>query len=107
MTGMMEMVLGSQDVGEFPHFFANGHTKYALEAVRLQMQLASLPPRLVHQITWGRFVNTHGGLGHNMPCDFHNEHVNRLIKEQIKHMGSNFSQRQSLMLHVQFRIWKL
>ena len=76
-----------------PHFFATGHTKYALEAVRLQMQLASLPPRLVHQITWGRFVNTHGGLGHNQPCDFHNEHVNKLIKEHIKHMGSNFSQK--------------
>ena len=76
-----------------PHFFATGHTKYALEAVRLHVQLASLPPRLVHQITWGRFVNTHGGLGHNLPCDFHNEHVNRLIKEYIKHMGSNFSQK--------------
>lgn len=75
-----------------PHFFASGHTKYALEAVRLQMQLASLPPRLVHQIMWSRFVNMHGGLGHNIPCDFHNEHVNKLIKEHIKHMGSNFSQ---------------
>ena len=57
------------------------------------MQLASLPPRLVHLITWGQFVNTHGGLGHNLPCDFHNEHVNKLIKEHIKHMGSNFSQK--------------
>ena len=60
-----------------PHFFASGNTKYTLEAVRLQMQLASLPPRLVHQITWGRFVNTHSGLEHNLPCDFHNEHVNK------------------------------
>ena len=36
----------------------------------------------------------HCGLGHNLPCDFHNEHVNKLIKEHIKHiMGSNFSQK--------------
>ena len=95
MGGIIEMELGIQDVGEF-----YSHTilqqviqNYALEAVRLQMQLASLPPRLVHKITWGRFVNTHGGLGHNLPCDFHNEHVNKLIKEHIKHMGSNFSQK--------------
>ena len=92
----MEMELGIQDVGEFySHTFLQQviQNNYALEAVRLQMQLASLPPQLVHQITWGRFVNTHGGLGHNLPCDFHNEHVNKLIKEHIKHMGSNFSQK--------------
>ncbi|KAL5471207.1 hypothetical protein EMCRGX_G029297 [Ephydatia muelleri] len=23
---------------------------------------------------WGRFVNTHGGKGRNLPCDLHNEH---------------------------------
>ena len=75
-----------------PHYFATGHSKYALEAVKLQLQLMSLPPRLVNQITWGRFVNSHGGLGRNIPCDFHNEHVNKLIKESINHMGANFSQ---------------
>ena len=76
-----------------PHFYATGHSKYALEAVKLQLQLKSLPPRLVNQITWGRFINTHGGLGHNIPCDYHNEHINKLIKESINHMGANFSQK--------------
>ena len=38
------------------HFFANRNTKYALESLKLQFQLASLPPDLVHQLTWGRFV---------------------------------------------------
>ncbi len=52
------------------HFFAGRRTKYALEALRIQVQLATLS---VHQLTWGRFVNTHGG---NIPCDLHNEHVN-------------------------------
>ena len=73
------------------HFHADRRTKYALEALLLQFQLASLPPDLVHQLTWGRFVNTHGGLGHNIPCDLHNEHVNRLFKEMVNNMGANFT----------------
>ncbi len=71
------------------HFFANRNTKYALESLRLQFQLASLPPDLVHQLTWGRFVNTHGGEGNNIPCDLYNEHVNHLFK------GSNFTEQSS------------
>ena len=58
------------------HFFSQRHTKYALEPFRLQFQLATLPPHLVHHLTWGRFVNTYGKPGHNIPCDLHNEHVN-------------------------------
>ena len=26
-------------------------------------------------------MNTHGGLGYNVPCDLHNKHVNKLFKE--------------------------
>ncbi len=77
------------------HFFANRRTKYALEALRLQIQLATLSPDLVHQLTWGRFVNTHGGKGRNIPCDLHNEHVNKLFKDAITHMGANFTERAS------------
>ena len=73
------------------HFYANRNTKYALEALRLQFDLASLPPSLVHQLTWGRTVNTHGGSGRNLPCDLHNEHVNRHFKEIIGDMGANFT----------------
>lgn len=75
-----------------PHFMAGGRTKYSLEALRLQIQLAVLPPHLVQHLTWGRFINTRGGLGHNIPCDLHNEHVNRLFKDAIAHMGANFTQ---------------
>ena len=74
-----------------PHFSAGGRTKYSLESLRLQLQLAVLPPHLVQQLTWGRFVNTHGGLGKNIPCDLHNEHFNKLFKEAIAHMGANFT----------------
>lgn len=74
------------------HFHAAKRTKYALEAFRLKLQLASLPSLLAHQLKWNRFVNTHGGLGHNIPCDLHNEHVNKLIKEIISNMGANLKE---------------
>ena len=55
----------------------------------------TLLPRLVHQLTWGRFVNAQGGKGKNIPCDLHNEHVNRVFKEVVANMGSNFTQESS------------
>ena len=64
-----------------PHFKTLGHPKYALEAMRLQMQVnATLSPNLAHQVTWNRFINTHGGHGRNIPCDLHNEHVNKMFQ---------------------------
>ena len=51
------------------HYCAERRTKYALEALRLQFQLATLQPYLTHQLKWERFVNTHGGIGRNIPCD--------------------------------------
>ena len=74
------------------HFHAARRTKYALEALHLKLQLASLPPPLAHQLKWNRFVNTHGGLGHNIPCDLHNEHVNKLLKKIIANMGANLKE---------------
>ena len=70
------------------HFHAERKTKYALEALRLQLQLATLSPDLVHQLTWGRFVNTL----EVRACDLHNEHVNKLFKEVISNMGANFTE---------------
>ena len=74
------------------HFHAERRTKYALEVLRLQLQLATLSPYLVHQLTWGRFVHTRGGPGMNIPCDLHNEHVNKLFKEVISNIGANFTE---------------
>lgn len=75
-----------------PHFKAAGHPKYALEALRLQMQVnATLSPNLAHQVVWNRFVNVRGGQGKNIPCDLHNEHMNKLLKNVITNMGSNLT----------------
>lgn len=76
-----------------PHFKTAGHTKYALEALRLQMQVnATLSPNLAHQVMWNRFINVRGGLGRNIPCDLHNEHINKLLKNIITNMGSNLTE---------------
>lgn len=74
------------------HFYAERRTKYTIEVLRLQLQLATLSPDLVHQLIWGRFVNTHGGPGMNIPCDLHNEHINKFFKEVISNMGANFTE---------------
>ena len=34
-------------------------------------------------------MNTHGLPGHNIECDLHMEHLNRLCKASIKNMGAN------------------
>ena len=73
------------------HFYNAQRTKYAWEALKLQFQLAVLPPSLSHQVKWGRFFNTHGGPGRNIPCDLFNEHLNKLFKDVIQNMGSNIT----------------
>lgn len=72
-------------------FHCYKHTKYAWEALKLQFQLASLPPSLAYQVKWGRFVNTRGGKGNNIPCDLFNEHLNKLFKEIIQNMDPNLT----------------
>ena len=71
------------------HFHAARCTRYAVEALSLKLQLAS---STCNQIKWNRFVNTHGGLGYNVPCDLHNKHVNKLFKEIRANMGANLKE---------------
>ena len=74
------------------HFHASNGIKYALEALTLQFQLITIPPPLVHQLTWGRFLNTHGGLGWNIPCDLFNEHTSKVFKGMVESMAANFKE---------------
>ena len=77
-----------------PHFKASGRTKYSLQALRIQMQAnVTLSPSLAHQVVWNRFVNVRGGAGKNIPCDLHNEHVNKQLKYIIQNMGPNFTEK--------------
>ena len=71
-------------------FRSTGHTNYAIEAMTLLSQFYHLfTPRLAEQLIWGRFVNSHGGLGRNIPGDLHMEHLNRMCKDAVTHLGAN------------------
>ena len=37
-------------------------------------------------------MNTHEGAGHNIPCDLHNEHINRSVREILINMGANITE---------------
>ena len=71
-------------------FKAVKRKNYSIEAFTLlAQQKFILSPRLSHQLVWSRFVNTSGKEGHNIPCDLHMEHLNRVLKDSIKHLGAN------------------
>ncbi|KAL5510576.1 hypothetical protein EMCRGX_G006142 [Ephydatia muelleri] len=71
-------------------FCATKHKNYCIEAFNLQMQYYYiLPKRYAEQMLWGRFINSEGGPGHNIPADLHMEHLNKLLKGTICHLGAN------------------
>ena len=48
-----------------------------------------LSPREKAQLKWGRFINTQGRQGCNIPCDLHMEHLNRQLKCIMRNMEAN------------------
>ena len=77
------------------HFYKWGRTKYTLKSLLLYTVSAMHTP--IHACTstsiqWGRFINTKGKIGKKIPCDLQNEHVNRIFKEAIANVGSNFTE---------------
>ena len=75
-------------------FKAAQRKNYACEAFNLlAQQKFILSPRLSKQLTWSRFINTRGGMGNNVPADLHMEHLNRVLKDGIKGLGANKTDR--------------
>ena len=71
-------------------FRATKHKNYCIEAFNIQMQYYYiLPKRYAEQMLWGRFINSEGGPGRNIPADLHKEHLNKLLKGTICHLGAN------------------
>ena len=71
-------------------FRATGHTNYTLEAFTLLCQYYYLfPPRQAEQLLTARFINSSGGASNNIPADLHMEHLNRILKDCVQHLGSN------------------
>ena len=75
------------------HFYHDsGSTKYALEALYLQLQQqALLSQRQAYRQRWNRSVNNRGGSGKNVPIDLEIEHDNNSIKEGIRKLGPNLT----------------
>lgn len=74
-------------------FKVSNQTNYAMEALNLLAQYhIVLPPRLAEGLKWSRFVNTRGLPGHNISCDLHMEHMNKVIKATIEGLGANKAQ---------------
>ena len=71
-------------------FKASGRRNYSIEAFTLISQYhLILPPRLAEQIKWSRFINSRGHAGHNISCDLHMEHLNKLAKVTVQGLGPN------------------
>lgn len=75
-------------------FKASGRKNYAIEALTLLSQYELLlPPNVAEQLQWSRFINVRGLPGHNISCDLHMEHINRLVKVAIDGLGANKSKK--------------
>ena len=73
-----------------PIFKSSGRKNYSIEAFTLLNQYEyQLTPRQSAQLVWNRFINTHGIRGRNIPCDLHQEHLNRICKRAIRNLGAN------------------
>lgn len=75
-------------------FRAYKHTKYAFAALQLFFYTACLlSERLSHFLVWNRTVNNHGGKGRNISLDLRLEHLNNLLKEMLRNLGVNVTEK--------------
>ena len=77
-------------------FRADGQqsTKYALECLYQTFLVnALLSHRDAERFVWNRSVNTFGGVGKNIGLDLDMEHGNRFVKQAIKNLWPNITER--------------
>ena len=68
--------------------------KYDLEASYMMFQVNSpLTPKAVHELIWNRLAELRNCLGGNILLDSLLEFYNRLLKDAVKKLGPNTSQR--------------
>ena len=74
-------------------FRATGRKNYAIEAFTLLSQYhTTLPSNLAEQLKWSYFIHVHGLPGHNISCDLHMGHLNKLVMVSIEGLGANKSE---------------
>jgi len=70
------------------------NTKYALEALYLMFQVnLLLTPKAAHELIWNRLAKLRNCLVGNIPLDLLLEFYNRLLKDAVKKLGPNASQK--------------
>ena len=76
-------------------FRAYKHTKCSFVALQLFFfSTCLLSERLSHLLKWNRTVNNNnGGKGQNISLDLRLEHLNNLLKEMLKYLGVNVTQK--------------
>ena len=61
---------------------------YSVEMFMAIAQIEALASEeMAHRLTWGRFINWHGGLGKDIACDMAQEIRNRVSKEVVRDRG--------------------
>lgn len=75
-----------------PLFKVSGKKNYSIEALQTIFNYKFVMSDM-HALQWlySRFVNTQGLPGCNIPADEHLEHLNRICKDSIAHLGANKS----------------
>ena len=76
------------------YFHSANHKNYWTEAFQLLASVsACASPRIAHQMTWSRGINTNGGKGKNIPLDLNMEHLNRVVKDHVANVGANVGEK--------------
>ena len=75
-------------------FRAYKHTNYAFAALQLFFYTSCiLSERMSHLLVWNRTVNNHGGKGRNISLDLRLEHLNNLLKEMLRCLDVNVTEK--------------
>lgn len=74
-------------------FRVTNKRKYAIQAATLLLQnYYVFTERMRNQLLYSRTINVHGRPGKNIPMDLHMEHLNRELKEGMRHLSSNVNE---------------
>ena len=75
-------------------FRSRQRKNYCIEGLNLLAQFHFyLNERQSHELIWSRCINIHELPGRNIPCDLFLEHLNKICKQAIETLGSNFSEK--------------
>ncbi|CAB4009980.1 hypothetical protein AC249_AIPGENE16794 [Paramuricea clavata] len=69
-----------------------GHQKYAYVTLLYLVKMRSTLMEQANSFTWNRFYNHYGGKSKNISLDLRMEQLNKLLKSQLRALGSNINE---------------